>query len=560
MIYIKERVCEKLSGLTSLFLSFEYNEKIISFIKSNIEIYSYNKKTKEWEVPINNLANLIDNLSVYEDLSITLYKSSDTQKSFDTLNINDYKLKPFKHQEEAIIYGLNHKKWLLLDDMGLGKSASIIHIAEELKKANKIEHCLIICGVATLRGNWKKEIKLHSNETFRVIGEKINSKGTIIYKSIKERVEEILKPVDEFFLIVNVETLRSDDFINAIKNSANKIDMIVVDEVHRCANKTSTQGANLLKLNATYEIAASGTLLTNSPVNAFLPLKWLNIDKANLTTYKKQYCTFGGFGGHEIIGYKNLSILKEEIENNSLRRTKEDVLKDLPKKTIIKEIITLSDEHQKFYQDVKNGVKEECNKIKLNTNNLLALVTRLRQATACPDILTTNNIKSSKLNRAIELTEDLINKGEKVVIFSTFKESVKYLAELLKEYKPLVCTGDSKQQDIDDNISIFQKDISRKLIIATHQKMGTGVTLNAASYMIFIDTPFTQSGFSQACDRIYRIGTEKPVFIYNLICENTIDERVSQIIETKKAMSEYIIDDSLDNEALTILKKYILDL
>ena len=90
--------------------------------------------------------------------------------------------------------------------------------------------------------------------------------------------------------------------------------------------------------------------------------------------------------------------------------------------------------------------------------------------------------------------------------------------------------------------------------------MGTGVTLNAASYMIFIDTPFTQSGFSQACDRIYRIGTEKPVFIYNLICENTIDERVSQIIETKKAMSEYIIDDSLDNEALTILKKYILDL
>ena len=118
--------------------------------------------------------------------------------------------------------------------MGLGKSASIIHIAEELKKANKIKHCLIICGVATLRGNWKKEIKLHSNETFRVIGEKINSKGTIIYKSIKERIEEILKPVDEFFLIVNVETLRSDDFINAIKNSANKIDMIVVDEVHRC--------------------------------------------------------------------------------------------------------------------------------------------------------------------------------------------------------------------------------------------------------------------------------------------------------------------------------------
>lgn len=560
MIWIKERPCEKLSGLTSLFVSFDFDERIVSLIKLNIDVYNYNKKTKEWEVPINKLAYLIDNLSVLNDVKLTLYKLSTSKETVVSLRENTYKLKPYKHQEEAIKFGLTHDKWLLLDDMGLGKTASIIHIAEELKYQGKIKHCLIICGIATLRGNWKKEIKLHSNESFIVIGEKINKKGTLTYSTIKDRINQMINNIDEFFIIVNIETLRDDDFVEAINYGSNDIDMIVVDEVHKCSNKQSQQGSNFLKLKGKYKIAATGTLLTNAPVNAYLPLKWLDIDKSNLTIYKRQYCEFGGFGGHEIIGYKNLDILKEEIELNSLRRTKEEVLKDLPEKTIIREIITLSDEHRKFYQDVKHGVKEECNKINLNTSNLLSLVTRLRQATACPQILTTNTIKSSKLERCIELTNDLISRGEKVVIFSTFKESVKYLAELLKDYKPLICTGDSKQQEIDEAVDIFQKDPTKKLIIATHQKMGTGVTLNSASYMIFIDTPFTAAQFAQACDRIYRIGTKRPVFIYNLICEDTIDERVAQIVDKKQAISDYIIDDKLDNQTLNILKEYILDL
>lgn len=560
MIWIKERPCEKLSGLTSLFVSFDFDERIVSLIKLNLDIYNYNKKTKEWEVPINKLAYLVDSLSVLNDVKLTLYKLSTPEETVVRLRENTYKLKPYKHQEEAIKFGLTHDKWLLLDDMGLGKTASIIHIAEELKYQGKIKHCLIICGIATLRGNWKKEIKLHSNESFIVIGEKINKKGTLTYTTIKDRINQMINNIDEFFIIVNIETLRDDDFVEAINYGSNDIDMIVVDEVHKCSNKQSQQGSNFLKLKGKYKIAATGTLLTNAPVNAYLPLKWLDIDKSNLTLYKRQYCEFGGFGGHEIIGYKNLDILKEEIELNSLRRTKEEVLKDLPEKTIIREIITLSDEHRKFYQDVKHGVKEECNKINLNTSNLLSLVTRLRQATACPQILTTNNIKSSKLERCIELTNDLISRGEKVVIFSTFKESVKYLAELLKDYKPLICTGDSKQQEIDEAVDIFQKDPAKKLIIATHQKMGTGVTLNSASYMIFIDTPFTAAQFAQACDRIYRIGTKRPVFIYNLICEDTIDERVAQIVDKKQAISDYIIDDKLDNQTLNILKEYILDL
>lgn len=558
MIKIEERECEKLSGLTSLFLSSPYNEEVINAIKQTSDVYNFNKKTKEWEIPISYLAKILDILSVLDDINIKLYSDEKRLISSDLTRLN-YKLKPFKHQEEAITFGLEHNRFLLLDDMGLGKTASIIHIAEERKARKQINHCLVVCGIATLRGNWRKEIKLHSNESFRIIGERVSKNGNVSYTTIKERIDEVLKPIDDFFLIVNIETLRSDDFINALKYGPNKIDMIVVDEVHKAANSSSQQGHNLLKLTAPYEIAATGTLLTNAPVNAYLPLKWLGVDKANLTTYKRQYCEYGGFGGHEIIGYRNLEVLKEEIDYNSLRRTK-DILKDLPEKTIIKELVTLSDEHRKFYQDVKKGVKEECNKIQLNTNNLLSLVTRLRQATACPQILTTNNIKSSKLERCAELTDDLISHGEKVVIFSSFKESVNYIEEELKEYHPLICTGDTKESIISNNVDKFQTDPTCKLLIATHQKMGTGITLNAASYMIWVDTPFTYAQFMQGCDRIYRIGTKRPVFIYNLICENTIDERVAQIVEKKQAMSDYIIDGKLTNDSINILKDYILDL
>ena len=558
MIKIEERECEKLSGLTSLFLSFDYNEEIINAIKQIADVYLFNKKTKEWEIPVTYLSKLLDNLNAFDAIDISLYPTKESS-SKPVKTILNYKLKPFKHQLEAIEFGLQHPRFLLLDDMGLGKTASIIHIAEERKARGQIKHCLIVCGIATLRGNWRQEIKLHSDESFRIIGEKINTKGNTTYTTIRERTAELLKPIDEFFLIVNIETLRSEEFIDAINYGPNEIGMIVVDEIHRANNTKSQQGHNLLKLTSPYEIGATGTLLTSAPINAYLPLKWLGVDKANLTNYKRQYCEFGGFGGHEIIGYKNLEILKDEIDSNSLRRTK-DILPDLPEKTIIKELVTLSDEHRKFYNDVKKGVKEECDKINLNTSNLLSLVTRLRQATACPQILTTSNIRSSKLDRCVELAEDLISKGEKVVVFSTFKESVKYLAEYLKEYDPLICTGDSSEVDISNNVDLFQKDPSKKLIIATHQKMGTGITLNAASYMIFIDTPFNASEFNQSCDRIYRIGTKRPVFIYNLICEGTVDERVAQIISKKQAISDYIIDDRLTNDGLNILKDYILDL
>lgn len=248
-----------------------------------------------------------------------------------------------------------------------------------------------------------------------------------------------------------------------------------------------------------------------------------------------------------------------------IRRTLDQVRDNMPLKNINYEIVEMSTEHRKFYDAIVDGVKEEADKINLNSSNLLALTTRLRQATADPGILTTQSIVSSKVERAVEVATDLLEQGEKVVIFSVFKQPCYQIAKMLSQYNPLLGTGDYSDQDVQNRMVRFQNDSNSKLFIGTHSKCGTGFTLNAASYMICIDQPYTDASFSQSTDRIWRITNTRPAFVTVLTCNDTIDERVRTIVENKKDLADFVIDDVQNelavSDALTDeLRKIILDL
>jgi SNF2 family DNA or RNA helicase len=559
MINIRESRHQRLGGTNSLFIQFDYDLDIVNIIKS-CGTYNYDANTHEWEVPVNRLSFILDNLTYFDDINVFLdVKSTNTNPQLKTSRMS-FKTPLFEHQLEAVNYGLNTDKWLLLDAPGLGKSLSMIALAEELKEQGKLEHCLIICGINTLKTNWEKEIKKHSNLDAIVIGKKINSKGTVSYSSIKKRAEQLMNPIKEFFVIINIESLRDLDIISAINNSDNKFDMMVFDECHKAKGWSSKQGENLLKLSSKYMVAMTGTLLMNNPLDAYVPLAWIGVEKKrNVTNFKKTYCVFDEMTRGKIVGFKNLDLLKDEIEECSLRRTK-DLLKDLPSKNIIIEYIDMEDNHQKFYNAVKDGVKSECDKINLKSKNLLALTTRLRQATSCPSLLTSQSITSSKIERCIDLVDEIVSNGDKVVIFSNFKEPLYQLKELLSRYKPLMGTGDMKEEDVSKNVDSFQADDEHYVFLGTTQKMGTGITLTRANYAIFIDSCWTSALQEQCEDRVHRIGSEKPVFIYRLICKDTIDEAVEAIITRKGTLSKFIIDDDLDEGALDILKRFILDM
>lgn len=564
---IEQRPPLKVSGLSSFLITFNYNPAIVDSMKTLPTAY-YHKKTYSWEIPADLLAEALDRLTFFDEITLRLCPDKPESKTdhfqLTESEVLSFKFKPFQHQIEGVNFGLDPErpKWLLLDSMGLGKTNEIIMYAETLKRRGLIDHCMIICGVDSLRQNWKAEIKKFSTESCIVLGEKISKRGKVSYETVKKRAEILKQPISEFFVIVNAATLRSDEIVEAFKKGPNKFGLIAVDEVHKFATKTSAQGGNLLKLGADFKVAATGTLLINSPLSCYMPLAWTENDKATLTTFKSQYCEYGGFKDSQIVGYKNLDTLREEILSCSIRRTLDQVRSDMPTKSVTYELVEMSDEHRKFYEAIKEGVKEEADRVDLKSGNLLALTTRLRQATACPSILTSQDIISSKVERVAEVADELISQGEKVVIFSTFKEPVYQLAKLLEAYSPSVNTGDQDDSEVRRNMDRFQEDPSDKLFIGTHGKCGTGWTLNAASYLLCLDSPWTWSSLSQSADRIWRVTNTRPAIIKIFGCPDTIDDRVWEIVEAKKDLADYVIDGkenelsvSLQNEMRRILRE-----
>ena len=558
MILIEEKKASKIPGGRSLFISFNYNADIVATIKT-CDVANYDKKTKIWEVPVTSLSSLLDRLVMIDEIQLNLLQDEEKEET-DNKITSTLKTTPYPYQKEGIEYGINHDKFLLLDAPGLGKTLQVIYTAQELKKTEGLEHCLIICGVNTLKNNWKREIQKHSDLSCRILGEKVSSRGNVSIGSVAERLDQLKHPIEEFFIITNIETLRNNDIAKEInKGKANVFDMIVVDECHKCKNSQSQQGKNLLKLKtAKHRIGLSGTLLVNKPLDCYVPLKWIGVENCPGKNFEYYYCNYGGPFGHDLLGYKNMNVLKDIIEANSLRRTKD--LLDLPEKNIIHEFVDMESTQANFYSDVADGIASQVDKVQLNTTSILAMTSRLRQATSCPSYLTTEDIPSAKVDRAIDLIEQIIDSGSKVVVYSMFKETLNVLNEKIAYRKPLLCTGDVKDSIIIDNINNFQTNDDCKIMLATCQKMGTGITLTAATYAIFIDCPWTQADCLQCEDRIHRIGSKEPVFIYYLWTTGTIDEKVKDIVETKGILSDYVIDDTYQPQFLEKLKAIIDEL
>lgn len=554
MIEIKEITPIAIPGETSLLLSFPYNEEYISTIKSFSPV-KYHKSLKSWEVPVTYLAELIDKFVIYDDVDICL--QDEVLCSPPQLSISDYKTKPYNYQLDGIKYGLVHDSWLLLDEAGLGKTLQLIYLAQEHRKRDNIKHCLIICGVNTLKYNWKKEISKHSDLDCVILGERVNRNGKSVIGSINDRINHLKSGIKEFFILTNIETVRNQEISKLINDPKYQIDMIVIDEAHKIKDGSSQQGKSVLSLTkARYRVAATGTVLMNGSEDAYVPLQWTGHNHSTFTDFQKYYAIYQN---KVLVGHKNLKVLRHQIASCSLRRTKDDVL-DLPEKVIIPELVEMTPSQHSFYEHIKQGVADEVDKVKLKKTSLLSLITRLRQATELPSILTTENIGSSKVDRACDIAEELADNDEKVIIFCSFKDATQELANRLSRYKPVVCTGDEKDEKVSEYIDRFQTDNSCKVLIATWQKIGVGLTLTVASHVIFISTPWTNADFSQACDRVHRIGAKNTVFIHNLINVDTIDERVWSLINEKKALSDYVVDSVEDDSVMSVLWQYLVDL
>ncbi len=265
-------------------------------------------------------------------------------------------------------------------------------------------------------------------------------------------------------------------------------------------------------------------------------LTWLGVEHRNVWQFRNSYCVMGGYGGYKVVAYKNLESLNGLLNTVMLRRTKAEVL-DLPPKVHQIEYVELTRKQQLIYKDIRNGIIQDLENILTSVNPLTSTL-RLRQLTG--GLFTDDNPKLDRIKDMLE--EEIIPNGEKAIIFSQWKEVTAIYKEALSAYNPIYITGDVDPAERQKEVNRFQTDPECKVAIGTIGAMGTGLTLNKATYVFFIDKAWTSGENEQAEDRSHRIGTTGTVTIISMIAKNSIDEGVEDYLKENKDLFDKVVD------------------
>lgn len=562
-----------------LYVKTEFNPSIVQFMRSRPKRF-WNKDAREWEIPEGELENLLAVLSNIDlEYDIKYSNNENTDAIPDWYN---FKIKPFPHQIEGVEYGLCHNKFLLADEQGLGKTKQCLDLSQIRKKSNNIKHVLIVACVNGLKYNWYDEVHKHTDDGAYILGTRIRKNLNTYIGSNEDRLIDIKSignnpDIDKcFYIITNIETLRYSKseiiepktkrgkprkvtkfpIVEALQEKIEdgEIGMIICDEMHKLKNHNSQSCKALTSLDCDYKVALTGTPVMSKPIDVYSILHWLGEEQHSHFSFEKHYCIKGDF--NQIVGYKNLTDLQTILDRCMLRRKKDEVL-DLPEKIYVNDYVEMTKPQKTIYNEILENLRENVDKIKLSPNPLAQFI-RLRQATGNPEILSTTVKNSVKYDRVLQILEDVVANDDKMIIFSNWTDVLDPLYEILKKekYYPALYTG--KNTDVRNaEKDRFMSDPKCKVILGT-SAMGTGLTLTAASTVVFLDEPWTRAEKDQWEDRAHRIGTTKPVTIITIMCKGTIDEKVNDIVYKKGKMSDILIDKEEDIYKNPNIVKYLL--
>jgi SWI/SNF-related matrix-associated actin-dependent regulator 1 of chromatin subfamily A len=428
---------------------------------------------------------------------------------------------PLEHQKIAIERLAGSKRFILADDMGLGKTTSTIIAALE----TGAKRILIICP-ASLKLNWEREIRNYTDRSVYI------SEG-----------KNFLTEHD--FVIVNYDILKN---FYDIKNKENtqiyqfNPDLIIIDEAHYVQNGQAqrTKLVNHFTKRAERVWLLSGTPMTNRPMNYYNLLNIIESPVAqNWMAYAIRYCQGYQINAGKrkvwiVNGASNLEELRDRTSKQFLRRLKEEVL-DLPEKIITpvylrlksKEYETLMGEYYDWYR-TNTG---ENSSLTIQFSKLM----KVRQV-----------IAEEKISQTIELAENILEQGKKVIIFTNFTDTLNKLNEHFGKIS-VKLDGSSTKPQRQYAVDQFQENDKIKVFVGNMKAAGVGLTLTAAEAVIINDLSFVPGDMSQAEDRAYRIGQKNSVLVYYPIFENTIEGVVYDIVNTKKQNIKIVMGDNIDS-------------
>ena len=431
-------------------------------------------------------------------------------------------LEPYEYQKEGIAYALRHKRCILGDQPGLGKTLQAIGTVT----IARAYPCLVICPAA-LKINWQREFKKFAGKQALILDDKnrdtwqryVEMKCCDIfitnYESLKKFFVLAVKPDAR----LTMKSITFDPRINLFKS-------VVIDESHKCKS-TKTQQSKFVEgicRGKEYILELTGTPVVNDNTDLIQQLKIMGRleDFGGYKNYVERFCN----------GPRKASNLKELNwrlwTSCFFRREKAKVLTQLPDKTrqYIEMDITTRDEYRKAEADLINYLRQYKGKTDKEIEKSMRGEVMVRMG-----ILKAISARG-KIRAAAEFIHDVIDGGEKLIVFAFLKEVVLEMKKLFPE--AVTVTGEDNARQKQAAVDAFQNDPECKLIILNYKSGGTGLTLTASSRVAFIEFPWTFSDCEQAEDRAHRNGQKNNVNCYYFLGKDTIDEYMYKVIQTKK--------------------------
>jgi SWI/SNF-related matrix-associated actin-dependent regulator 1 of chromatin subfamily A len=511
------KVAKKWVELDSYFAQKIANDKLLSSVPTRVYV---EKLLVEKDTAYHIWGKYFDSEQVYDFWIPKVALIKDNKVKDVVIDYEKYSHRPpLEHQKEAIKSLVENKKFILADDMGLGKTTSTIIAALETG-AKKV---LIICP-ASLKINWQREIENYSNKPTSIIEGK--------------------KWEDGDFIIINYDIIKN--FHDEKKKSDSvllktKFDLVIIDEAHYIQNKQAqrTKLINDFVSNVDRLWLLTGTPITSRPINYFNLLNLIECPVAkNWMAYVKRYCNGFQFQAGRrkiwnVSGASNLEELRDRTAPLVLRRLKENVL-DLPDKIITpvylrlksKEYEALMGEYYDWYD--KNG---ESDSLTLQFTKL----TKVRQV-----------IAEEKVASTIEICENIVEQGKKVIVFTNFTKTLEMILEHFGK-KAVRLDGKMSQKERQMSVDRFQNEEDVMVFVGNIKAAGVGITLTAGEAVVMNDLSFLPSDHSQAEDRSYRYGQKNNVLVYYPIFDNTVEGIIYDILKKKKDIFETVMGDKVDN-------------
>ena len=468
-----------------------------------------------------------------------------------------FKTKPYAHQLKALEVSWDKKCFAYFMEMGTGKSKVLIDNSAMLYDHGKINGVLIVAPKGVYKNWYSSEIPTH-------LPDHIEKNVVLWQANITKQQQKNLNTLfetgtDLHVLIMNVESLSTKkgvDFAAKFINSHETL--MAIDESTTIKNPEAKRTKNIVELgkNAKYKRILTGSPVTKSPLDLYKQCEFLDpwlLDHTSWYTFRTRYAimknmSFNGRTFQKVVGYKNLGELSEKLKPFSNRVLKDDCL-DLPKKTFMKRIVQLTPDQFKVYEQMKKEALAILNGKMLTTSNALTQLMRLQQITCGhfkSDDGTVQQVKSNHIDELI----DVLNEIEgKVVIWAHWQNDVKQIIKaIVNEFDQnsfVDYYGLTPQEERQQNIKRFQEDEDCRFFIGTPQTGGYGITLTAASNMIYYSNGYDLEKRQQSEARIDRIGQTKPMTYIDIICEDTVDERIVKALRKKVNIASQVMGEEL---------------